>query len=160
MKQLRTSRTPPARRHLRLALLVAIGAALVGCGSAYQLRGKVIEGDISFIAVVSSDDPRLDGPGVPGVSIMLVSDPNKLNKETLGEVVSSGDGSFTIGVDLVGAGFFKYDAGISADRKGFEHAMSQFRLPSSDRRVLIILRQGLNTSPTGNDAMSDYEKFR
>ncbi|MCB9846776.1 MAG: hypothetical protein H6814_00025 [Phycisphaeraceae bacterium] len=144
----------------RALLLLTLGAVLTGCGAGYQLRGKVIEGEISFIAVVSSDDPRLDGPGIPGVSIRLVSDPNKLNKEMLGEAVSGGDGSFSIGVDRVGAGFFNYDAGVSADRKGFEHAESQFNLPPSDRRVLVILRPGINRGPGEDDAMSDYEKFR
>lgn len=160
MNQPRTPRTSPSWRRLQALAITAIGALLVGCGPSYQLQGKVIEGDISFITVVSQDDPRLDGPGIAGVSIKLVSDPNKLNKETLGEVISSGDGSFTIGIDLVGAGFFRYDAGISAERKGYEYTMSQFKLPSGDRRVLIMLRSGSTNAPTGGDAMSDYEKFR
>jgi len=164
MTLLRTNRIPfGGLRRWRLLLLAALGPllglTLVGCGSGYQLRGKVIEGDISFIAVVSPDDPRLDGPGVAGVSISLLSDPNKLNKETLGETISTGDGSFSIGVDRVGAGFFMYDVGLSADRTGFEHATSQFRLPPGDRRVLIMLRPGVNRSPSGSDPMSDYEKF-
>jgi len=150
----------PLSIRIRLVVLLALGALLVGCGSGYQVRGKVIQGDISFIAVVAGDDPRLEGPGIPGVVVTLVSDPNKLNKETLGESISSGDGSFTIGVDRVGAGFFRYDAGMSANRRGYELAVSQFNLPPGDRRVLIMLRPGVSTGQADDDPMSDYEKFR
>ena len=148
---------------VRCALLAFIGVQLFGCGgvSGYQLKGKVIKGDISFIAIVADDDPRLTDPGIPGVRIALQSDPDKLNKETLGEAVSSGDGSFSIRVDRVGAGFFMYDVGLSADRRGFERTTSQFKLPPGDRRVLIMLRPGVNSSGApDDDPWSDYEKFR
>lgn len=142
--------------------LLAFGAALTGCSSGgYQLQGKVIEGDISFIAVVNSDDPRLEEQGVSGVSVTLVSDPNKLNRETLGEAISQVDGSFSIGVGLVGAGFFQYDAGVNASRDGYERASSQFNLPPSGKRVLIMMRKGYNSQGmSDNDPWQDYEKFK
>jgi len=164
MNRPRTNARRRGPRRSRIALALVLGAVTTlcaACGSGYQLRGKVIEGDISFIAVVSKDDPRLDGPGIPGVTVVLVNDPNKLSKETLGTGISDGQGDFSIGAGLVGAGFFRYDAGVTAERRGYEYATSQFNLPASDRRVLIMLRPGSNGSPIGeSDAWSDYEKFR
>jgi len=148
------------RRDAHAAALLLICALFIGCGPGYELRGKVIRGDISFIALVDSDDPRLGEPGVAGVELRLQSDPNKLSRETLGETISEGDGSFSIGVDRIGAGLFMYDVGLSADRRGFEHATSQFNLPPSGKRVLVILRPGVNVRPEEYDAWSDYEKFR
>ena len=83
-----------------------------------------------------------------------------LNKESMGEAITAGDGSFSLNVDRVGAGFFRYDVGLSADRRGFEHATLQFKLPPSDRRVLVILRPGVNSSETEDDVWSDYKKYR
>lgn len=144
-----------------MLLLGAVYACSVGCGPGYSLKGKVIQGDISFIAIVNKDDPRLEGPGIPNVAVALLNDPNKLSKETLGTAISDSQGDFSIGIDLVGAGFFRYDAGLTAERKGYEYATSQFNLPPSDRRVLIMLRPGTSSSGmSDNDAWSDYEKFR
>ncbi len=148
-------------RSASIVMVAALASALVGCGSTYTLKGKVIQGDISFIAVVAQDDPRLEGAGVSGVAIELETDPDRLNKETIGEVVTAGDGSFSIGVDRVGAGLFRYDIGISAEKRGFEIARSQFNLPPSDRRVLVIMRKGVSgASSSSDDAWDDYKKFR
>ena len=119
-----------------LALLVAVTSQLVACGG-YQLRGTVVRGDYSAIEFVQADDPRLDGPGIGGVSLHLQSDPNKLNRETIARTTSAPDGAFAIPVDLPGAGFLIYDVGLYARKESYSPAQNLFRLPGKGKRVLI-----------------------
>lgn len=130
---------------VRIAILLGAAALfsplMSGCSS-YQLRGKVIRGDISHIAIVSADDARFEGPGVSGVEVRLQTDPTRLNRKTVGTDVSGPDGSFSISVDEVGAGVLIYDVGLTARGRGYIGAEQFFRLPPSDKRILIMLERG------------------
>ncbi len=148
-------------RLVSIALLAATALAAFGCNG-YQLQGKVIRGEYSAVEIVPADDPRLAQPGLPGVSIHLQSDPNKLNRETIARVTSGGDGDFAIPVDLAGAGFLVYDMGLFARKEGYSPAETMFRLPSDRRRVLITLTRGADRD-LGEDLdnpLRDFDDFR
>lgn len=123
---------------LRAALCSACAFLCASC-STYQLKGKVVEGEISYIAVVEADDPRLTGPGIHATRIELWNDPTRLNRELIGEVMSDQSGSFSIPVEEIGAGFLMYDVGVKTDRPEYVPAELNFRLPPKEQRILIML---------------------
>jgi hypothetical protein len=151
--------------HIRCALaLCLVSAAFVllatGCTS-YSLQGKVIAGDISYIAVVDASDERFNGPGLVGASLSLETDPGKLKREHVGDAVSSSDGWFSIRVNRPGAGLLIYDVGIRVQRNGYEGVQQIFRLPSSGKRVLVILRPGVDQLKDEEESlMEQFERFK
>jgi hypothetical protein len=125
---------------LRLLALVVIAAMCGACS--YSLKGRVIEGEASYVAVVDETDPRLNDRGLSGVRLHLQMDPGKLSRETLHRDVSSGEGTFELPVDEIGAGFMDYDVGLFARRAGYTPAEGSFRLPPKSKRILIVLARG------------------
>jgi hypothetical protein len=144
-----------------LAGALLLLAALAGCAP-YTLQGKVIEGDITFIAIVDADDPRLEGPGLANAEVRLQTDPQRINREVVGTTISSGDGTFSIPFSEIGAGVLLYDVGLQVRRGGYQRAEQMFRLPPSDRRVLVILCPGADRGGWGDedDPLQTYERFR
>lgn len=144
------------------ACVVALLAAmtLTGC-TVYSLQGKVIEGDISYIAVVDASDERLDGPGLAGAAISLETDPGKLRREHVGDAVSGAGGAFSIRVNRTGAGVLIYDVGIKAQRPGYEGVRQIFRLPPSGKRLLIFLHPGVDQLTDDEESlMEQYKRFK
>lgn len=151
------------RRFASLALLgcIVFTVFMVNGCSGYVLKGKVIRGDISYIAVVGADDDRLQGPGLAGVSISLESDPGRLNHDDVGESVSGSNGNFEIAVRKLGAGVLIYDINMEARRKGYQGVSQMFRLPRGNKRVLIMLRPGVEVLPPKEDTLLEqYNKFK
>lgn len=137
------------------SLLVLLATGLTGCGG-YHLRGKVVEGPVSSVAVVDQHDPRLEGPGLRGASIQAVIDPNDVGRKRLNTQHSGDDGSFAIPVGELGAGFLEYEVQVVGRATGFESAVGTFPLPGGNKRVLITLTPGRDTyKPTGSDAFLD-----
>ena len=134
----------------RFESLLMVGfCLLLGACQPYTLRGRVVQGDISYITIVSSDDPRLNGSGVPGVQLDVTVDPGKLNRTRLPGETSGADGEVAIPIKKAGAGLLKYEVSLVARRQGFRSAESVFDLPKKDRRVLVVL--SLGTDPYGVD---------
>jgi len=127
-------------------VLTALAAALAGC-EAYTMRGHVVRGDVSYIEIVSADDPRLDQAGIPGARIGAHLDPGRLNRKFLGSTTSDGNGNFRLAIDEFGAGWLEYDISIVSHRDGFIGAEQFFRIPKADRRVLIMLAPGKDDAP-------------
>lgn len=149
-----------SRRPATLLTLTVAALTLASCGG-YTLRGRVIDGDISYATVVGANDERLSMPGVGGVTVTLETDPGRVKREFIGEAVSNPDGEFEIRVRKPGAGFLMYDAGIEARRRGYEGVRHMFPLPSSSKRLLIMLRPGNDTLPEREGTlMEQYEQFR
>jgi len=124
-------------------VFVVFAAGAPGCADAgYQLRGRVVQGETSFVSVVDADDPRLEGMPVPNASLHLQMDPGNIKRETIARAVSGADGSFAIDVDRFGAGWVEYDVGLFVRKSGFDPAMAPFRLPPESRRVLVVLSPG------------------
>lgn len=146
---------------LSLALAMIVLPACSGGG--YALQGRIIRGDYSAVTIVEADDPRLaSGQGIPGVAMHLQHNPGQLNRRTLIRGSSGGDGSFSLPVDLVGAGVFQHDVGLFVRRQGYEPATGYFRLPPKSKRVLIILNHGTDRDlgEDGENLYDEYERFR
>ena len=147
-------------RDISLTALLVCSWLMASCAG-YSLRGKVIEGDVSFASIVGADDGRLTGPGVPGVKVSLETDPGRIQREFVGEAVTDADGDFAIRVRRPGAGFLIYDVGLDAHRDGYEGVRQIFRLPGSSKRVLIVLNPGRDTFPEREETpMEMYDRFK
>ena len=148
-----------------IAIGLLLGAvALPACsGGGYQLQGRAIAGEYSAITVVDADDPRLlDGEGLSAVSLHVQLDPGELRRRSLARGTTSGDGSFALPIDLIGAGTFHHDVGVFARRSGRDPATGYFRLPSKSKRLLIIMNRGTDSDLGENpeDLYGQYERFR
>lgn len=124
-----------------LTLAVAVALLSWGCET-YQLRGKVVSGVSSSIEVVGKDDERLAGPGISGAQVKGWIDPERLDREQLPTRSTSPDGTFAVPVSATGAGLLEYDVWLTASAVRRASASETFRLPGSDRRVLITLGPG------------------
>ncbi len=129
------------------ALMVA--AMVVGGCSGYELKGRVIRGDVSWAGVVGEDDPRLAERGLPGVQIALVNDPMKINRERVSGAFSDGQGDFSLSVAEPGAGWMIYDVGVYASKSRYTDAEGFFRLPGKGKRLLIVLHPGRSDGRAG-----------
>ncbi|MEX0886394.1 MAG: hypothetical protein WD009_08145 [Phycisphaeraceae bacterium] len=137
-------------KHLRLMLLVAAAtaaAALGGCSTG-QIQGRVVEGDRPAVLVVDRDDARLGQAGVPGTLIHLTLDPGTMRAKPVGSDRSGVDGRFVIDVNTPGAGFLHTDVEVAARREGYRPSVDQLRVPSSRKRVLIVLTPGQGSEHT------------
>lgn len=114
---------------------------LAACGP-YKMQGRVVEGDVSYIAVVDKDDPRLKGIGLEGVLLRAQIEPGTLSAKTVAQETSDMKGEFALPVDEWGAGLIDMEGAVLARRRGFKSAEGTFKLPSSSRRVLVVLAPG------------------
>lgn len=145
------------RRAVQAAWLVAAFAAAAGC-SPYTVRGKVIQGDVSFVAVVEDSDPRLVGPGLSGASVELWTDPEKLNRKRVAVQTSDSNGDFAMPFSETGAGLLQYDVGVVARRDGYSGAETNIGLPSSSKRLLIMMKPGASRVPKETETL--LEQYR
>ena len=149
-----------ARRWTALAAAL-LASALAGC-SPYTLRGRVITGEASYIAVVSASDPALrGGEGLGGAQVTLSTDPDRINRKEVGSAVSGPDGAFEAPFSEVGGGFLEYDAGVRVSRAGFESAEAFFPLPGRGKRLLVVLAPGRDGPSTDReDPYEIYKRFQ
>jgi hypothetical protein len=145
-------------RFLAAALLATFGLlSLTGCSSS-KVQGKVIQGDVSFIAVVESDDARLDGPGLSGATIRVRSDPGKLRGETLAQGVSAPDGQFTLSIGEMAA--LAGPVGLSVKKPGYQSATGALSVPGRDRRLLVIMKPGVDSGSDTEDPRDTIERYK
>jgi hypothetical protein len=135
-------------------LIVGLLAALAGC-EAYTLRGTVLRGATPGVIVVDRDDSRLAQPGLVGAVVELTTEPSSLGAKHAGAEVTDGHGQFAIPVDEFGAGFLEYDFGVLARMQGYSDTWQEMRLPSSGKRLLIIMTPGQGTVVRPGDALRD-----
>ncbi len=147
----------PARRGAGASAIAAVSLALAAC-SPYTLRGKVIEGDTGYVAIVDESDARLRGRGITGVNVEIWSDPEKLNRKRVASQFSDAGGEFALPFDEAGAGLLQYDVRIVAEREGYTGTEQSMTLPSSSRRVLIIMKPGASRTPKENESL--LEQYR
>ena len=143
----------------RTIVMLVLSVCSTAC--TYTLRGRVIEGDTSYVAVVDKSDPRLNENGIEGVRLHVQLDPGKLNRKTVCREVSSMDGAFALPVDEIGAGVLEYDVGVFARRAGYSPAEGSFRLPPSGKRIIIVLMRGrdYDQGESLEDEWSDLRMF-
>jgi hypothetical protein len=111
-------------------------AAGAGCNSMPTLQGKVIQGNLSFVAVVDSGDERLKSDGLAGAQVVVRGDPRR-GSVVVAESETDSKGSFTL--RFKDQSVFLRPAEFGADKAGFRPARGEMSLPPSDRRLLIIL---------------------
>ena len=144
------------------AIVMGALCLMLGACQSYTLRGRVVQGDVSYVVLVDRDDPRLTGPGMAGVRLDVTIDPGRLNRSSLPSEMSGASGELSILVRKPGAGFLKYEASLLARYPGFQTAEGVFDLPKKSRRVLVVLAPG--TDPTGLDSNrtieDDLRQFR
>lgn len=138
-------------RVTRCFAAILIAGAMVAC-SPYTLRGRVVQGEVSYVDIVDEDDHRLAQPGVSSVALKLTLDPSKLNRKVIAQNYSDEKGDFEMRVDEGGAGLLTFETALLARKRGFQSAEGVFNLPGgSSKRVLIVLTPG-------NDPAGAYEQ--
>ena len=139
------------------ALLLAVWcAAVVGC-EGYALRGRVVGGRDSDVAVVDKGDARLTGDevAIPGARVAVTLDPQSLGRRPLKVVVADDEGRFEVPIDAAGAGFLEYDVEVVVRAAGAEPAVQTLRLPGSGKRLLVTLTRGRDTLPQSMQEVVD-----
>jgi len=145
-------------RSTLLLVVAATASVLSGC-SPYTLKGRVIAGEASYVAVVDPSDPLLrEGAGLAGAQITLTTDPDRISRKEVGSAVSGPDGAFETPFSEVGGGFLQYDAGVRVSRSGYESAESFFPLPGRGKRLLVVLAPGRGSS--GLEREDPYETYK
>ncbi len=130
------------------ALLITTLACAAGCESQYVLEGRVVEGAYGDAIVVDADDPRLAGPPIEYAALQLTLDPRSLGRENIGRTVSGQDGTFSLPLDDVfGAGFLEHEVRLISRAEKYQSAEGFFILPSSSKRILVIMAKGKDTRP-------------
>lgn len=127
----------------RFFAVLGVCVAIAGC-SPYRLQGVVVAGSQSGIEVVKKNDPRLSeaGPGVPGVSLDVFLDPERLSPRKVGEGATDAEGGFALSIDEPGAGLLMLDIELRASRSSYATVTDRLMLPGSQQRVIITLKRG------------------
>jgi hypothetical protein len=107
-------------------------------GGAVPINGKVIAGNISFIGAVDPNDERLKGPGLSQATITGSALIENQGGVDLGETTSDQKGSFRLNVREQRA--FSRPAEFNVSKDGYITATAKMPLPSTDRRLLVILK--------------------
>ncbi|HEB60267.1 MAG TPA: hypothetical protein ENJ06_00420 [Phycisphaeraceae bacterium] len=144
----------------RLLILLFLSGLLPAAGCQPMIRGKVIAGDVNFIALVDADDSRLEQPGLSDVNISFTSDPDSLGRKDLGSVVSDGTGGFTFTVNLPAAGLAKYELAALARHPGYMPTRGKFILPGDEKRLLIYMKPGKDNYTEPENLEDEYRRFR
>ncbi len=119
---------------------------LAGC-SPYRLQGVVVAGDQPGVEVVKKNDPRLDEvgaglTGVPGVTLKVLLDPERLAPKPIGEGSTDAQGGFALTIDEPGAGLLLLDIELQAARQGYASVSDRLVLPGGNQRVIVTLKRG------------------
>ncbi len=139
----------------RLLITIVLAATLGGCES-YALRGRIVEGPVSAVTTTGANDQRLtESHGISNAVVEVILDPDRLSAKSLGLCVSETDGSFSLPVDEMGAGFLEYDIRIIARHAGYQQAIHDMMLPGEHKRLLIILTPGRDTYKPGKGNIID-----
>ena len=138
----------------RVFVLLLITFLLVGC-SKYAIQGRVVRGSYANIELVDKNDRRFSeaNPTGGGAVVQGVLEPETPSeRKSLGQVVTNGQGYFSMPVDAVGSGFLEYEAMLIARREGHQGTLRTIDLPRGSQRVLITL-------PLGQDTLKVPERF-
>ncbi|MEM8756321.1 MAG: hypothetical protein AAGF47_00885 [Planctomycetota bacterium] len=130
--------------HPRLSVfaLVLVCFSAAACAPV-AIRGTVIEGPISMIAVVDPDDPRLSQPGIAEATI-TVQQTGVIGPIT--ERRSGEEGRFRLPLDGTGALSRPMSMQIAAE--GYLAAVEPtMPTPGNDQRVLVVLQPMRQPSP-------------
>lgn len=85
-------------------------------------------------------EPNPTGGGAVVEGVLEPDTPTE--RQSLGRVVTDGQGYFAMPVDALGSGFLEYEALLVARREGHQGTLRVIDLPRSRQRVLITLPLG------------------
>lgn len=136
-----------------ISVLLLIGGliGLTGCQGADQFTGKVVVGPSSYAGAVFANDARLQNEGIPGATVRVTLDPQRLNAVRKQPVTSGRDGAFTVPIPEAAGGLQTYRVEVTALAEGYQPAVFVGDLPSYGQPFLIVLgengqRGGYNPS--------------
>jgi len=118
---------------------------LGGCSATHVIKGKVIQGNLSFVAVVDQGDERLKSAGIADVDISARADVGKVAGYLFAQGETDAKGDFSM--KFKDQSLFLKPVEISASKIGFQPATGSLSLPPGDRRILIILAPGAGGKP-------------
>lgn len=130
----RTSRWASAVCTVAAAAMVAGGG---GCQQTHTVKGKVIEGNLSFVAVVDQGDERLKGGGMAEADVAARADVGSVGGYVFAQTKSDDKGNFTL--KFKEQNVFLKPVEFSATKEGFQPARGQMNLPPAQHRLLIIV---------------------
>lgn len=142
------------RATAKMAMFGLACLALAGCES-YAIRGAVVEGAASQVVIVDKSDPRLTSNGLKDARIDVTIDPRAMKPKRQGAFLSGPDGQFEAPISEGGAGFLDYEAAIVVQRDGFMHAEQTMKLPAGNKRLLIILKPGIDSYKPETDIIRE-----
>ena len=116
-------------------LAVTLLGALVGGCAPVTIRGVVLPGEITTIAVVNQDDPRLKTPGIAEVDVTIYQ------TGTQGDVRSRTSNDLgRFGVPLRGTGALSKPLTIEARGEGYSPVRKSMPTPTTNERLLIYMQ--------------------
>jgi hypothetical protein len=138
------------RRLISSVVLLSIAATslvLGGCG-AYTLQGHVVSGQYNMLEFVPSSDPRLREPGMAGVRVEAIRNPDSLGKEVVAGATSGRNGEVRLVINEFGAGWMDeaWDLRARIGSNWFAESRTQLPRASDDLRLLIVISPGTGSS--------------
>jgi len=136
-----------------MILMTGTLMGLTGCQGADQFSGKVVVGSSSFAGSVFTNDARLNDEGIPGATVRVTLDPQRLNAIRKQPVTSARDGSFAVAIPEAAGGLQTYRVEVTASAEGYQPAIFVGDLPAHGQPFLIVLgensgKRGGYDSPT------------
>ena len=121
-------------------VLLAWFLACAGCKITHSIKGKVIQGNISFVGIVDQADERLKSEGLPDVDVAARADVGSVGGYMFAQAETDPKGDFDL--RFKDQHMFSKPVEFSAAKEGFRPARGQMHVPSNQRRLLIILAPG------------------
>jgi len=118
-------------------LALGLAAGVSGCSQTHAIKGKVIPGNLSFVAVVDRGDERLKTEGLADATIEARADVGNVGGFLFGEAKSDAKGDFTM--TFKEQGVFLKPVEFTVMKDGMQTARGTMNLPSDQRRLLIIM---------------------
>lgn len=146
----------PAMTGLPLALMALV---VSGCGP-YRLQGLVVEAPSPGMILVNADDERLQWPGLEDATVQLTLDPGRPTEEKKAATLTDRTGAFTLEVHAIGAGFLEYEAMIVVRKPGYRSTWQRMPLPSSSKRLLVMLTPGRDDYRPPVDPVEESLKYK
>jgi len=128
----------PSTVPFRFALLAGMALLIASCAP-YRVRGRVVSGTDSFIAVVEPHDPRLSGRGLADVELDLTINPARLSQRPLRTRLTTPTGEFSIPIRKAGIRIMHDELSLFAHAPGFDPIEGIFTRPPKGKRVLVVL---------------------
>lgn len=139
--------------HMMVLVLTSVAAAALGGCNAYTLRGHVVSGNYNMLELVPANDPRLGDPGMSGVRIEAIRDPDSLGKIVVSGATSGRNGEVRLVINEFGAGWMKevWDLRARIGSDWFAESRTTLPKPSENLRLLVVISPGTGAARSSID---------